>query len=83
MYHLRCDKTIKLLESSIVYDAKAERGISGGPIVINEKGVFKLIGLHQGFQINFSRGVLLSTFGKNPFQILNGLSLPQMVFNQV
>jgi len=71
MYHLRCNKTIKLLESSIVYDAKAERGIS-----------FKLIGLHQGFQIEFSRGVLLTTFGKNPFQILNDLSLPQVAFDQ-
>jgi len=35
MFHLRTDKIIKLLESSLVYDCKAERGISGGPIVIN------------------------------------------------
>jgi len=83
MYHLRCDKVIKLLESSIIYDAKAERGISGGPIIINEKGVYKLIGLHQGFQINFSRGVLLTTFGKSPFQILNDLSIPQNAINQL
>jgi len=56
MFHLRTDKTIKLLECSIVYDGKAERGISGGPIVVNENGVFKLIGLHQGFKVNFSQG---------------------------
>jgi len=71
MYHLRTDKTIKLLESSIIYDEKSERGVSGGPIVINEDGVFKLIGLHQGFHINFSRGVLFTSVGKNPMQILN------------
>jgi len=35
LYHLRCDKTIKILENSIVYDGKAGNGVSGGPIVIN------------------------------------------------
>jgi len=69
---MKCSKAISLIEGFIVYDNKAENGISGGPIVIEEAdGKFKLIGLHQGFHRGFSRGVLLSSFGKNPFQILS------------
>jgi hypothetical protein len=42
-------------------------------MIIFEEGTFKLIGLHQGFHINLSKGVLLTSFGKNPFQILSDL----------
>lgn len=34
-----------------------------------------VVGLHQGFQVNFSRAVLLTSKGKNPDQILADIKI--------
>lgn len=51
----------------MTYDNKAEAGISGAPLIIFEENKYKVIGLHQGFHITLSQGILLSSISKNPF----------------
>jgi hypothetical protein len=59
-------------QNNATADYKTVPGISGGPAVYYDSKCkkWKIIGLHQGFHVNFSQIIILSKYGRSSLDII-------------